>query len=347
MSTVVHVNNISAQTSEQQVRDFFSFCGKISNLSVKSTSNEADAPKAATVTFEKDSAAKTALLLDNTQLGPSQVTVTSGASLGELAGAAGSSTTTGATASDPDSVDQEDKPRSRIAAEYLAHGYTLSDKALQRALELDQQHGISSRFTNALKSYDEKYKVSDKAKAADNQYGVTTKGQQLFAGLHSYFQKAADTPTGQKLVDSTRKVKDRLSISTTRPADLQISRAASPAPPVETARLRRPRPTGSRRQLFLALTRLSASVVVMTAPAPVRLASVPAPDAESRVSLVSKLLPARQMLSALLLALSLSQKKLFRRSEKRSGAGTNFVLLRGWRLVGGSTAATACLRKLA
>jgi len=201
MSTVVHVNNISAQTSEQQVRDFFSFCGKISNLSVKSTSNEADAPKAATVTFEKDSAAKTALLLDNTQLGPSQVTVTSGASLGELAGAAGSSTTTGATASDPDSVDQEDKPRSRIAAEYLAHGYTLSDKALQRALELDQQHGISSRFTNALKSYDEKYKVSDKAKAADNQYGVTTKGQQLFAGLHSYFQKAADTPTGQKLVD--------------------------------------------------------------------------------------------------------------------------------------------------
>lgn len=169
-------------------------------MTVKPTSNETDSTKAATVTFEKESAAKTALLLDNTQLGPSQVSVTSGASLSDLAGGAAASTGT-TNAQDPDSVDQEDKPRSRIAAEYLAHGYALSDKALQRALELDQQHGVSSRFTNALKSYDEKYKVTDKAKAVDNQYGVTTKGQQVFAGLHSYFEKAINTPTGSRLVD--------------------------------------------------------------------------------------------------------------------------------------------------
>lgn len=30
--TTVHVKNISPSTSEAQVRDFFSFCGKISNL---------------------------------------------------------------------------------------------------------------------------------------------------------------------------------------------------------------------------------------------------------------------------------------------------------------------------
>lgn len=169
-------------------------------MSVKATSNDATSPKAATVTFEKESAAKTALLLDNTQLGPSQVTVTSGASLSDLAGGAAPSSAA-ATAQDPDNVDQEDKPRSRIAAEYLAHGYVLSDKALQRALELDQQHGVSTRFTNALKSYDEKYKITDKAKAADSQYGVSTKGQQVFAGLHSYFEKAINTPTGSRLVD--------------------------------------------------------------------------------------------------------------------------------------------------
>ena len=196
------VNNIASQTTEQQVRDFFSFCGKITNLVVKPTSNEADATKAATVTFEKETAAKTALLLDNTQLGPTQVSVTSGASLGELSGQSGSASTGDASAhQDPDSVDQEDKPRSRIAAEYLAHGYTLSDQALQRAIELDQQHGISARFTNALRTYDDKYKVTNKAQAIDHQYGITSRGYQLFAGLHTYYQKAANTPTGQRLVD--------------------------------------------------------------------------------------------------------------------------------------------------
>jgi hypothetical protein len=67
------------------------------------------------VTFEKETAAKTALLLDNTQLGPNQVTVKSTASLDELAG-------TSKEEHEDHYVDQEDKPRSRIVAEYLAHG---------------------------------------------------------------------------------------------------------------------------------------------------------------------------------------------------------------------------------
>lgn len=67
-TTTVHVKNISHKTTEKQVRDFFSFCGKIRNLSVTPTSDAADAPQSATVTFEKETAAKTALLLDNTTL---------------------------------------------------------------------------------------------------------------------------------------------------------------------------------------------------------------------------------------------------------------------------------------
>lgn len=39
-----------------------------------------------------------------------------------------------------------DKPRSAIIAEYLAHGYVLSDAALERAIKMDQQYGISTRF---------------------------------------------------------------------------------------------------------------------------------------------------------------------------------------------------------
>lgn len=34
-------------------------------------------------------------------------------------------------------INQEDKPRSGIAAEYLAKGYVLSDNILERAIEMD------------------------------------------------------------------------------------------------------------------------------------------------------------------------------------------------------------------
>ena len=74
-------------------------------------------------------------------------------------------------------IDQSDKPRAgsefvsspsppysrgghlnralcKVAAEYLAKGYTLSDQILQRAIELDQQHGISGRFLSYIQGLD-------------------------------------------------------------------------------------------------------------------------------------------------------------------------------------------------
>lgn len=53
--TTVHVKNISSSTTDKEVRDFFSFCGKISNLSV---TKESDGNQSAAVTFEKPTAAK-------------------------------------------------------------------------------------------------------------------------------------------------------------------------------------------------------------------------------------------------------------------------------------------------
>jgi len=192
MATTIHVENISRQTSEKEVRDFFSFCGKIRDLSVTPVS---DTAQSATVTFEKETAAKTALLLDRTQLGPSEVHVTAAKTLDELAG----SNNGDDAQKDAQEVAQEDKPRSRIIAEYLAHGYVISDKAIERAINLDKQHGISGRFTNALKTFDEKFKATDKAHAVDVKYGVTDKAMQGWRGMNSYFEKALGTPTGQKL----------------------------------------------------------------------------------------------------------------------------------------------------
>jgi len=194
MSTTVHVKDISSQTTENEVREFFTFCGKINSLSVTPTSDEAGASKSATVIFEKEGAAKTALLLDSTQLGPAQVHVTSAASLDDLGAAPA-----GTSSEDKDEIEQEDKPRSRILAEYLAHGYTVSDKAIERAIQLDNQHGVTHNFLQTLKSLDSKFKATEHATAVDSKLGLTEKGHAAWAGLSSYFDKALGTPTGQKL----------------------------------------------------------------------------------------------------------------------------------------------------
>lgn len=166
--------------------------GKIQSLSLTPESNDSSASQSASVTFEKETAAKTALLLDNTQLGPSQVHVTAGQTLEQASGGK----TAGAS---EDDLAQEDKPRARVAAEMLAHGYNLSDQVIQKALALDQQHGISTRFTTALQNFDAKYKVSEKAKTTDTQYGISAKANEGWKGFNSYFEKALGTPTGLKV----------------------------------------------------------------------------------------------------------------------------------------------------
>lgn len=141
------------------------------------------------------------MLLDNTQLGKSQVHVSTASTLDQVATSAGATATSAAHAADEHDLTQEDKPRSRIVAEYLAHGYTLSDNAIQRAIALDNQHGVSSRFTSALQNFDQKYKVTDKSKAVDDKYKVTDKAWGAWGGFSSYFEKALNTPTGQKVRD--------------------------------------------------------------------------------------------------------------------------------------------------
>lgn len=192
-ATTVYVKNISAQTDDKEIRDFFSFCGKITSLDVK-TEGET---KSATVVFEKETASKTALLLNNTQLGTSHITVTS------ATGASDDSAPDNTTNADRDSdeITQEEKPRTRIVAEYLAHGYVVGDAAIQRAIELDHQHGVSTRFFNTLTSLDQKYHATDRARTADQSYGITQRASNLFSGLNSYFEKATNTPTGKKLVN--------------------------------------------------------------------------------------------------------------------------------------------------
>jgi len=153
-------------------------------------SSDGEKTKSAIVTFEKETAAKTALLLDNTQLGPSQVHVTSPAQ--DDAAARDES-------GEAEYVAQEDKPRSRIVAEYLAHGYVISDKIIERAIALDKQHGVSERFTKTLTDFDRRSRATERARAADDRAGLSRSATMAWNGFHSYFDKAISTETGRKL----------------------------------------------------------------------------------------------------------------------------------------------------
>ena len=169
--------------------------GKIQNISVKPSSAEDESTKSATVTFEKESAAKTALLLDSTQLGDAQVHVTGSQSLTEQSEGEKSAEGTG----EGSDIPQEEKPRARIIAEYIAHGYRLSDQVIQRALAFDQKNGISTRFQKALTDFESRYHATEKTRSMDDKYGVSTRAAGAWGGLNSYFEKAINTPSGQKL----------------------------------------------------------------------------------------------------------------------------------------------------
>jgi RNA recognition motif-containing protein len=191
-NSTVTVKNITLTTSDESIKEFFSFCGNITDIKI----TEQGETKTAEVTFEKPTAAKTALLLNNTQLGPNHISVTSvGGDSDDDA-----SHYTKNVNRDSDEITQDDKPRARILAEYLSQGYVVGDAAIQRAIELDSKHGVSSRFFSTLQSLDEKYHATDRAKATDQSYGITQRATGFLNSLSSYFEAATNTPTGKKIV---------------------------------------------------------------------------------------------------------------------------------------------------
>merc|ERR1739841_84827 len=64
---------------------------------------------------------------------------------------------------------------------------------------MDQQHGVSNRFMKALTAFDSKHKASEKTKAMDEKYGVSARAGAGWRGITSYFERASNTPTGQRI----------------------------------------------------------------------------------------------------------------------------------------------------
>lgn len=104
----------------------YRFCGKISNVTYDASTHTAH------ITFEKEQAARTALMLNGGTLDGASIHV-------------GSETITDdhhqerPSTAEGDHIEQHDKPRAGIVAEMLAKGYALTDSILHRAIEVDQK----------------------------------------------------------------------------------------------------------------------------------------------------------------------------------------------------------------
>ncbi|KAG0165205.1 hypothetical protein DFQ28_001501 [Apophysomyces sp. BC1034] len=194
----VIVKNISPQSSEKTVKEFFLFCGKIKEFEL--IKDDDDTHQIALIHFERESAAKTAALLSNALIDECHIIA---APYFESASSADSD-----KPATEDTSDQETKPKTRVAAELLANGYILQDHIVAKGLEYDHKFGFSTRFQGYLaslqanvKNLDAKYRIWDKAVVIDQKFKIQEKVQSAAQTAQTKAQEALQTPTGQKVHD--------------------------------------------------------------------------------------------------------------------------------------------------
>jgi len=221
MSRKIIVSNISASASEKSVKDFFLFCGRIKEFElIKKASSD---QQTAYITFERDTAAKTALMLTNAVIGESQIKVS-------LADDGSSSD----EAPEHDGyLSQEDKPKAAIFAEILSAGYQLHDHILERGVAFDAQYGLSNKFKqylaqlqDQLKVLNDKYKVTDRVAELDQKYHVQDNVKRVASQAQDKANSALSTSTGKRLQEfylSTSKVVTDVHCEARRIANLKRS----------------------------------------------------------------------------------------------------------------------------
>jgi len=209
----VIVTNISPSANEKTVSDFFSFCGKIVELFLKK--EDGKDTSSAVITFETESAAKTALLLTNALIVDRPITVSTYLTSPSPSSSTSTDTEVPVTedprgqpvASDNiahkdfNGVPDVDRSKTSVIASLLAAGYTLAENALEKAKEVDEKNNFSARARvvvdqMVVKAHeiDAQYGISDKANAAvaavketaqklDAQYGISDKTASAVASI--------------------------------------------------------------------------------------------------------------------------------------------------------------------
>jgi len=222
MSTII-ASKVPASVTTEKLTNFFSFCGKVDSVTPQpDASSESSTYE---IHFESPKALSTALLLNDAELDgvsiqvvekPVDLKATAGPPPAYVEGEnkpdlAGDNKVQSTKTGDEeyDDISQEEKPKYAIMAQLLANGYVVSDKVINRAIEIDKKNGYSSRFHNFVTSLDEKYihsqvpgttanknLVSAQGKLSDLQTQLTNKYSKT---LSKYFEKATSHPYGVKI----------------------------------------------------------------------------------------------------------------------------------------------------
>jgi hypothetical protein len=152
----IKVTNLPEISDKERVlRDFFSFCGVITSLSIQE--------KEATIIFQTPEASRSALLLNGASLPGSNNPI----SVEPLSGVKSS------ISADP-SVPETNVP---IFESLLAEGYHLADTASQQAKQLDDQYQITQRANSVIQP------ISLKVQELDKQYKFSENCQATFEEL--------------------------------------------------------------------------------------------------------------------------------------------------------------------
>ncbi|KAF1799077.1 hypothetical protein FB192DRAFT_1287226 [Mucor lusitanicus] len=150
-SQLVLVKNISLETQEATIKDFFSFCGIITAFEMK-RDTQGEKHQIALIMFEKDSAAKTATLLSQAVVDDSPIQVEP--FFKQVPTAENITTPVARDAQQQQQQQQqqsqESKSVSHVMAELLASGYILTESVVNKGAEFDEKHGVSTRVNGYL-----------------------------------------------------------------------------------------------------------------------------------------------------------------------------------------------------
>lgn len=183
----VFVTNISPNATEKTVSDFFSFCGRITRLTLRSVT---EGSLEAIVIFESESAAKTALLLTNALIVDRPITVVPyfpvvGEEPAGVTAEAGQPVITERPHAAPDA----ERTKTSVMASLVAAGYVLGSDTIQRARDLDDKHMITlqlkvgaEQIKAKANEIDRQLHISETATAIKT--GVVEKAKEVDAQLH-------------------------------------------------------------------------------------------------------------------------------------------------------------------
>jgi len=226
------VTNLDQNVEKKQLSDFFSFCGRITSLTVRRKDDDAEA----ILFFESEAAAKTALLLTNALINDRPIIVQAYTEQKQQEHVEenqqiredkeqGVEPTVFVSEMPKDDITQRpatSNHRSATAtlASLVAGGYILGVDALERARRIDQENNISrsvsqgaTQLKERARGLDEQYKVSETAEttsramgeqwnSVDQRYGVGETVGNWGSNLATGFSNMWQNPTVQSTLST-------------------------------------------------------------------------------------------------------------------------------------------------